>query len=139
MIKYNTLGLTYLRPYHSTKFDCRSTRCIFLGYSLQQKGYKCFDPLHNKIYITRHVRFNEHIFPYAEMITHQTVTSSSSSQSSPFTVPYIPLLTSDNPPVHLSSASAIPVHSFYFLHVLISVHSITVLSCFSHFSTSISF
>ncbi|KAJ0544914.1 putative RNA-directed DNA polymerase [Helianthus annuus] len=55
----------YLRPYNHNKIDFRSTPCVFLGYSLSHHGYRCFDPLTERIYIARHVRFNEHIFPYA--------------------------------------------------------------------------
>lgn len=28
----------YLRPYNSTKFSFKSTKCVFIGYSLQHKG-----------------------------------------------------------------------------------------------------
>ncbi|KAJ0742843.1 putative RNA-directed DNA polymerase [Helianthus annuus] len=54
----------YLRPYNRHKIDFRSTPCVFLGYSPVHHGYRCFDPSTERTYIARHVRFNEHVFPY---------------------------------------------------------------------------
>ncbi|CAM8986787.1 unnamed protein product [Rhodiola kirilowii] len=39
--------------------------CVFLGYSSFHKGYKCLDRRTGRIYISRNVVFDEHIFPYA--------------------------------------------------------------------------
>ncbi|KAJ0697300.1 putative RNA-directed DNA polymerase [Helianthus annuus] len=55
----------YLRPYNHHKIEFRSTPCVFLGYSPSHHGYRCFDPHTERIYIARHVRFNEQVFPYA--------------------------------------------------------------------------
>ncbi|KAG7588044.1 GAG-pre-integrase domain [Arabidopsis suecica] len=41
------------------KLDAKSTKCMFLGYSTTQKGYKCFDPANNRIYVSRDVKFLE--------------------------------------------------------------------------------
>ena len=53
-----------LRPYHKHKFNFRSTCCVFLGYSLQNKGYICLSNT-GKLYVSRHVVFNEKLFPYS--------------------------------------------------------------------------
>ena len=45
------------------KLAPRSTPCVFLGYSLNQSAYICFDPSTTKTYHSRHVRFIESIFP----------------------------------------------------------------------------
>lgn len=42
---------------------------IFIGYSTRYKGYRCLDPTTNRIYTTRHARFDEHIFPFANSST----------------------------------------------------------------------
>ncbi|GJW77100.1 ribonuclease H-like domain-containing protein [Tanacetum coccineum] len=46
------------------KLEPRSTPCIFLGYPANHRGYRCLDLVSNKIIISRHVRFDEDIFPF---------------------------------------------------------------------------
>ena len=54
----------YLRPYNKHKMDFRSKTCIFIGYSIGHRWYKCLDVSTGKIYVSRHVVFNESLFPY---------------------------------------------------------------------------
>uniref|UniRef100_A0A251TUQ9 Putative zinc finger, CCHC-type n=1 Tax=Helianthus annuus TaxID=4232 RepID=A0A251TUQ9_HELAN len=54
----------YLRDYSEHKLAPRSIPCIFIGYSPTYKGYRCLDPTSSRVYITRHARFNENIFPF---------------------------------------------------------------------------
>ncbi|KAJ9553489.1 hypothetical protein OSB04_017534 [Centaurea solstitialis] len=54
----------HLRPYNKHKMDFRSTPCVFLGYSTTHHGYRCYDPQSDRIYVARHVRFNEQSFPF---------------------------------------------------------------------------
>jgi transposase InsO family protein len=56
-----------MRPYNSRKLEFRSKRCVFLGYSHKHKGYKCLDPSDGRVYISRDVIFDEHVFPFASM------------------------------------------------------------------------
>ena len=42
------------------KLDPRSLKCVFMGYSNSQKGYKCFHPSLGKYYVSIDVQFNEH-------------------------------------------------------------------------------
>lgn len=60
----------WLQSYSSSKLDPKSKHCVFLGYSLNHKGYKCLDPTTNKIYISRNIIFDEGSFPF-----HNTATS----------------------------------------------------------------
>jgi Reverse transcriptase (RNA-dependent DNA polymerase)/gag-polypeptide of LTR copia-type/GAG-pre-integrase domain len=54
----------FTRPYTSHKLAPRSIPCVFLGYSSTYKGYKCLNLSTNKIIISRHVLFNEDVFPF---------------------------------------------------------------------------
>jgi transposase InsO family protein len=68
-ILYNKkINLDHLRVFGCTcfvhknrldKLDFTSTKVIFVGYSIQQKGYKCYDPKNKKFFISRNVTFFE--------------------------------------------------------------------------------
>lgn len=61
-----------LRPYQTHKFQYQSTKCVNLGYSDSHKRYKCLSST-CRLYISRHVIFNEHEFPFKHgfLNTHQ--------------------------------------------------------------------
>ena len=54
----------FLKEYNKQKFHFYTSKCIFLGYNLIHKGYKCLYSS-GKIYIVSHVLFNETFFPYS--------------------------------------------------------------------------
>jgi histone deacetylase 1/2 len=56
-----------LRPFNTRKLQFRSTQCVFLGYSSLHKGYKCLDPKDGRVYISRDVVFDEHVFPFSTL------------------------------------------------------------------------
>ncbi|WVZ64107.1 hypothetical protein U9M48_013674 [Paspalum notatum var. saurae] len=51
------------------KLAPRLTRCVFLGYSPDHKGYRCFDLTSRRVMITRHVVFDESVFPFSSTTT----------------------------------------------------------------------
>ncbi|KAD1865828.1 hypothetical protein E3N88_42185 [Mikania micrantha] len=69
----------HLRAYNSHKMDFRSISCVFLGYSTAHHGYRCFDPISDRLYLARHVRFNESSFPFASITSPVSTIPSSAS------------------------------------------------------------
>ncbi|CAL9017132.1 unnamed protein product [Prunus brigantina] len=62
-----TFGCTcfpLLVPYNKHKLIPKSTKCVFIGYDGNYKGYRCLDMASGWVYISRHVTFDEHTFPY---------------------------------------------------------------------------
>nr|GEV28169.1 ribonuclease H-like domain-containing protein [Tanacetum cinerariifolium] len=49
---------------HACQLEPRFTPCIFLGYPANHRGYRCLDLVTNKIIISRHVLFDEDVFPF---------------------------------------------------------------------------
>jgi len=56
-----------LRPYQHNKFDPKSLLCVFTGYNEKYKGYRCYHPPIGKVYINRHVLFDESKFPFSDV------------------------------------------------------------------------
>ncbi|KAJ6871938.1 hypothetical protein NC651_031122 [Populus alba x Populus x berolinensis] len=54
----------WLVPYRGNKFQPKSRPCVFLGYSLTQHAFQCLNLHTGKIYLSRHVTFDENIFPF---------------------------------------------------------------------------
>ncbi|KAG7570487.1 Integrase catalytic core [Arabidopsis thaliana x Arabidopsis arenosa] len=54
----------WLRPYTRHKLDERSQRCVFLGYSTSQSAYFCLHLPTKRMYVSRHVQFDESSFPF---------------------------------------------------------------------------
>ncbi|MCO5596984.1 hypothetical protein L7F22_051056 [Adiantum nelumboides] len=48
-----------------TKLDPKTEKCIFIGYSLEQKGYKCYNPITRHVRVIRDVVFYEMASWYA--------------------------------------------------------------------------
>jgi hypothetical protein len=47
-----------------SKLDPKVDKCIFIGYSLKQKGYRCFNPSIRKLQVSRDVVFDEMVSWY---------------------------------------------------------------------------
>lgn len=69
---------TCLRPYMKNKLDPKSLVCVFLGYNKKYKGYRSFYPPTGKVFISRHVLFDENHFPFGDIYSqfHKTTDSS---------------------------------------------------------------
>jgi hypothetical protein len=67
----------YTRPYSLHKLFPRSRTCVFIGYSSVYKGYKCLDLTTNRVYISRHVVFDETSFPFKDFKSSSSPITSS--------------------------------------------------------------
>jgi hypothetical protein len=56
--------LALFTPYNRHKMDFRSKNCIFIRYSTGHQDYKCLNVSTGKNFISRHVVFDESIYPY---------------------------------------------------------------------------
>jgi hypothetical protein len=56
-----------LCPYNHRKLEFRSKECVFLGYSNMHKGFMSLDANSGRIYISRDVVFDQHIFPFSKL------------------------------------------------------------------------
>jgi hypothetical protein len=70
-----------LRPYNSHKLQPRSLQCVFLGYSLLHRGYKCLHIPISRLYISRDVVFLETLFPFFQNNSSPSPISSGQSTS----------------------------------------------------------
>ena len=75
-----------LRPYNSHKLQPSLSQCIFLGYSLLHKGYKCLHLPSNRVYNSRDVLFDETNFPFADKSDSSLTQLASSSDTTSFKV-----------------------------------------------------
>lgn len=66
----------FIRLYMTGKLSFRTILCVFLGYGRNHKGYKCYDPVAKRFYMSRHVVFDETIYPL-------TMTNNSTPLSGP--------------------------------------------------------
>jgi transposase InsO family protein len=71
---FGCLCYPLLQPYASNKLSFHNKPCIFLGYATNHYGYRCLEPQTQKVYILRHVFFDESKFPALSQ-QHQVILS----------------------------------------------------------------
>ncbi len=50
-----------------SKLDPKAKKCIFIKYSLEQKGYRCFNPSTWKLQVSKNVVFDEMVSWYSPL------------------------------------------------------------------------
>ncbi|GJZ49845.1 putative RNA-directed DNA polymerase [Tanacetum coccineum] len=90
--------------------DFRSTPCVFLGYSPSHHGYRCLDIFIERLYIARHVHFNEAQFPFdipKTTFPPPSKTSPYYSSESPYVIPTTDHPSPSSPRSPISSPSSV--------------------------------
>ena len=66
---FGCTAFVYVHNQHRDKLDPRAIKCVFLGYSSTQKGYKCYNSSTIKFYISADVTFTENkpFFPKSSL------------------------------------------------------------------------
>ncbi|KAJ4744580.1 polyprotein [Rhynchospora pubera] len=86
------LCFPYVRPYNTHKLEPRAKPCVFIGYAVTQKGYKCLHLPTGRVFISRNVQFDEQSFPFKSAELAASTDTSNSNQLSSF----LPLLLGPN-------------------------------------------
>lgn len=66
---FGSTAFPLITPYNNHKLQFHSQKCLFVGYSTSHKGFKCLSPT-GKLYLSRHVTFNHHDFPFLSLFSH---------------------------------------------------------------------
>ncbi|CAL8991218.1 unnamed protein product, partial [Prunus brigantina] len=74
---------------------------MFLGYSSTQKGYKCYNPVSKKLFVSRDVRFDENTPYYSK--THEAVGQREDTFSDLVMLPICPVSTNADSTHHMPS------------------------------------
>jgi histone deacetylase 1/2 len=107
-----------LQPTSPHKLAPRSAACVFLGYPSAHKGYRCLDLSTKRVIISRHVIFDETVFPFAatppasptpsldiltdddtvDLLPCSTNPAARPRQSTPAVAPFLPNIEQSPPP-----------------------------------------
>jgi hypothetical protein len=106
------LCFSYTRPYNSYKLQLRALPCVFLGYSLSQKGHRCLLVPTNQLYIFRYVTFDESKFSFKDGLFLQAPLDPDASYSPILVLPSW-ALTSPLLPSQFQPATSSPAQSTF--------------------------
>ncbi|KAL5713883.1 Beta-galactosidase 8 [Ranunculus cassubicifolius] len=112
---YGCACFPWTRPYTTNKFQPRTKECVFIGYSPQHHGYRCLHIPTGRVYVSRHVTFNELHFPFKSTIPNPAPSSIQSPTVSPTSITITtetplpqPINTSPPTPLHITTSPPVP-------------------------------
>jgi hypothetical protein len=59
LIVFGCIAYVHVPDEKRSKLNPKAEKCIFIGYSLEQKGYRCFNPSIRKLQMSKDVVFDE--------------------------------------------------------------------------------
>jgi hypothetical protein len=67
LIVFGYIAYMHVPNEKRSKLDPKAKKCIFIGYSSKQKGYRCFNPSIRKLQVSRDVVFDEMVSWYSPL------------------------------------------------------------------------
>jgi len=64
---FGCIAYVHVAEEKRSKLDPKVEKCIFIGYSSEQKGYRCFNPSIWKLQVNRDVVFDEMVSWYSPL------------------------------------------------------------------------
>ncbi len=64
---FNYIAYVHVHDEKRSKLDPKAEKCIFIGYSLEEKGYRCLNPSIRKLQVRKDVVFDEMVSWYPPM------------------------------------------------------------------------
>jgi transposase InsO family protein len=56
---FGCIGYVFIEKHKRSKLDEKSVKCVFIGYCTQTKGYRMYNPITEKVIVSRNVEFDE--------------------------------------------------------------------------------
>ena len=66
---FGCVAFVHLHKPKRNKLEPHALRCVFVGYALHQKFYRCYHPPSRKIYVTLDVVFHENDMYYSTSVS----------------------------------------------------------------------
>lgn len=77
---FGCIAYVHLHSHQRTKLEARALKCVFVGYGLTQKGYKCYDPLSKRFFVSMDVTFHELEFFYKKTFSESMLERENSAE-----------------------------------------------------------